>query len=69
MHHSASMIELADEAEERAAELALRAATTKDELVSAWWLEAERFSGEARQRLQDVYADVLAQFAPMQRAG
>lgn len=60
---------LADEAEERSAAEALRAATTKDELVSLWWREADHFEGAARRRLQQVYADRLAVFAPYTRAG
>jgi hypothetical protein len=66
---SASRIELADEAEERAAADALRAARTKDELVSAWWHEADHFQGAARERLQEEYATRLREFAPMSRAG
>lgn len=62
-------ITLADEAEERSAADALRAATTKDELVSIWWREAAHFSGDQRRRLQQVYADKLVQFMPMSRAG
>lgn len=52
-------ITLADEAEERSAADALRAATTRDELTSAWWRDAEHFAGAARERLQDVYATRL----------
>lgn len=52
-------ITLADEAEERSAADALRAATTRDELASAWWRDAEHFAGAARERLQDVYATRL----------
>jgi len=62
-------ITLADEAEERSAADALRAATTKDELVSLWWREADHFEGAARRRLQEVYADRLVQFSPLSRAG
>lgn len=69
MKNTASPIELADQAEERAAGEALRAARTKDELVSAWWHEADHFKGDARHRLQDIYEDVLSRFAPMSRAG
>ena len=66
---TASRVELADEAEERAAALALRAARTKDELITAWWHEADHFSGAARERLQEEYAIMLTRCAPMQRAG
>jgi len=62
-------ITLADEAEERSAADALRAARTKDELVSLWWREADHFEGAARRRLQEVYADRLGQFTPLSRAG
>jgi len=64
-----SMIERADEAEELAAAMSLRAATTRDELVSAWWAYADHFDGAARERLQDEYATQLRRFAPMQAAG
>lgn len=50
---------LADEAEERSAAEALRAATTKDDLISAWWRDCDHFEGAARERLQDVYATCL----------
>jgi hypothetical protein len=56
-------------AEELAAGMALSLATTKDELVSIWWRECDHHKGEARARLKDIYADKLAQFAPMARAG
>lgn len=35
---------------------ALRATTTIDELQSVWWRDAETSEGEARERLQTVYA-------------
>lgn len=66
---SASQIERADEAEEHAARMSLRAARDKDELISAWWSSCDHFSGPARERLQDEYATQLCRFAPMQRAG
>lgn len=50
---------LADEAEERSAAEALRAATTNDQLISAWWRDCDHFEGAARERLQDVYATRL----------
>jgi hypothetical protein len=59
----------ADEAEERAAAEALRATTTTHELVTVWARDCDRFEGEARERLQDVYADCLRQFAPAGAAG
>lgn len=52
-------ITLADEAEERSAADALRAAGDKDELISVWWMDAEGFEGAARERLQDIYATRL----------
>lgn len=58
-----------DHEQERIAEAALRAASTKDELVSAWWREVEHFTGAARERLQDAYATKLSEFAPLSRAG
>lgn len=66
---SASMIEHADIAEELAAGMALKLATSKDELVSLWFRDCDHFEGAARERLQAVYAEVLARFAPMARAG
>ncbi len=46
----------ADLAEEEAAAMSLRATTTKEELVAVWWRDAEHFSGQARERLQEEYA-------------
>ena len=66
---SASRIESADYAEELSAGVALKLTTTKDELISVWYRDCDHFEGDARRRLQDVYADKLTQFAPMQRAG
>lgn len=66
---SASRIELADEAEERDAAEAIRAARNKEELVSVWWDSAEHFAGAARERLQEEYAIKVRQFAPMASAG
>jgi hypothetical protein len=62
-------IERADYAEELAAGMALSLATTKDELISIWFRDADHFEGEARERLQAIYAEALVKFAPMQRAG
>jgi hypothetical protein len=62
-------IERADFAEELAAGMALSLATTKDELLSVWWTSCDHFEGEARERLQAIYAEALVKFAPMQRAG
>ena len=64
---TASRIEAADAAEEQSAGAALRLATTSDELVSVWWRDCERFTGDARARLQSIYAECLTQFAPMQK--
>ena len=66
---SPSMIEQADIAEELAAGMALSLATTKDELISVWNTQADHFEGDARRRLQDIYADTLTRFAPLSRAG
>jgi hypothetical protein len=49
--------------------MALSLATTKDELLSVWWTSCDHFEGEARERLQAIYAEALVKFAPMQRAG
>lgn len=69
MKRSVSRTEPIDRAEEMAAGVALALANTKDELVSIWWRDCDHFEGDARQRLQDIYADKIANFAPMQRAG
>jgi hypothetical protein len=69
MRGSASLIERADMAEELASGMALFLAETKAELVSIWNSECDHFEGDARIRLQDIYADRLRQFAPMQSAG
>lgn len=66
---SASRIEVADEAEERAAADALRATQTRDDLVSVWWRECDHFEGEARSRLQDIYDARLVKYVPLARAG
>ncbi len=66
---TASRVESADYAEELSAGMSLNLATTKDELISLWYRDCDHFEGDARRRLQDIYADKLAQFAPMQRAG
>jgi hypothetical protein len=66
---TASRVEAADYAEELSAGMSLKLATTKDELVSLWFRDCDHFEGEPRARLQDVYAEKLTEFAPMQRAG
>ena len=66
---TASRVEAADMAEEFTAGVALKLATTKDELVSLWFRDCDHFEGEQRERLQNVYAEKLTEFAPMQRAG
>lgn len=66
---SASQIERADMAEELAAGVALRLATSKDELISIWNRDCDHFEGEQRVRLQEIYREALIPFAPMQRAG
>ena len=67
--NSASLIESADMAEERAAADALRTAQTRDDLVSVWWRECDHFQGEARVRLQDIYDARLIKYVPLARAG
>lgn len=57
---------IADRAEERAAADALRAATTRDDLVSAWWKHCEGFSGKAWDRLSAVYSEKLRAFGALQ---
>lgn len=53
-------ITIADEAEERSAADALRAATTKDELLYAWWADCDHWpEGAGRDRLRDVYGTRL----------
>lgn len=66
---SASGIERADMAEELAAGMALKLATSKDELISIWNRDCDHFEGEQRERLQAIYAEALTPFAPMARAG
>ena len=56
----------ADRAEEQFAHEALRAATTRDELISVWWRDAEHFDGAARERLSDTFAEKLRGFGAMQ---
>lgn len=55
--------------EMREAKAAMRAAPTRDALVDVWWNLCERSKGAQREDLQDVYADELARFTPMMRAG
>lgn len=62
-------ITLADEAEERSAADALRAASNARELTDAWFLSCDHFEGAARERLQDVHAAQFATFTPYTRAG
>lgn len=47
------------------AEMALRSTRNTDELQSVWWRDAEQFSGDARVRLQDVFADKLRSFGAL----
>jgi len=56
----------ADQAEEEAAAMSLRATTDRDELISVWFRDAERFEGEARERLQAIYAEKLRSFGALQ---
>ena len=57
------------QADELQAAMALRSTKDKAELVAAWWSSCEHHTGEARERLQDTYSEMLAKFAPMSRAG
>ena len=49
----------ADRAEEQSAAMSLRSTTTTDELVTVWHRDADHFAGEARERLQRVYAEQI----------
>jgi hypothetical protein len=57
------------QADELQAAMALRSTKDKDELVAAWWSSCEHHTGDARERLQETYTEMLAKFAPMARAG
>ena len=50
------LIQRADDFQERFARDALRCAKDKQELIDAWFAEAESFSGAARERLQEEYS-------------
>jgi hypothetical protein len=64
-------ITLADEAEERSAADALRAAETTDDLVEAWCVNCDHYpdGSAARERLNDVYATRFRELVPYVRAG
>ncbi len=49
----------ADRAEEMEARMALRMAHDKPSLIAAWFLNCDRFDGDARVRLQDIYTERL----------
>mgnify|MGYP000523481381 CR=1 FL=1 len=55
--------------EEHEASEALRNAKDKDELMAVWWSLCDHSTGAQRERLQDVYAIKVREFAPMARAG
>lgn len=47
------------------AKLSLMAAMKPDDLVSIWWRHCEPFYGEARERLQEVYAQRLRELGAL----
>lgn len=59
----------ADRAEEQSAAMSLRSTTNAEDLGLVWSMSCEHFAGDARERLQDVYREVLAKHAPILRAG
>lgn len=65
-------ITLADEAEERSAADALRAATSEDDLMDAWFVNVSRYfdaDTAANARLLAVYRQQLADIRRTARAG
>lgn len=63
-------ITAADTAEEQSAAMSLRAATDRDDLVTVWFRDCDHWpEGAARDRLRDVYSEVLSRFVPLARAG
>lgn len=49
----------ADKLEEMEARMSLRMAKNRTELTQAWFLNCDRFDGEARTKLQDIYTQCL----------
>lgn len=49
----------ADRMEEMEARMSLRMAKDRTELVAAWFLNCDRFDGDARVKLQDIYSECL----------
>lgn len=60
------MFDLANEAEFQATEQALKSARNVEELASIWWRYADRFEGEAREKLQRVYTRQLFKCGALQ---
>jgi len=63
---------LADEAEERSAAEALRAASNANDLADAWFVNVSRYfdeGTEANERLYRIYCEQLVKFVPGARAG
>lgn len=63
---------LADEAEERSAADALRAATSANDLADAWFVNVSRYFEEgtdANERLYRIYCEQLGRFVPGAWAG
>lgn len=59
-------ITLADEAEERSAADALRAAGNSQELGVIWTRDCDPFEGEARLRLMKLFAERLSRLGALQ---
>lgn len=49
----------ADRMEEMEARMSLRMARNQSELTAAWFLNCDRFDGDARVKLQDIYSECL----------
>ena len=62
-------ITLADEAEERSAADALRAAKNVHDLGIIWTRDCDHFQGSARRRLMKLFDERFAELAPYTRAG
>ena len=60
---------LADEAEERSAADALRAAKNTRDLGFVWTKDCDHFQGAARRRLMKLFDERFATLAPYTRAG
>lgn len=55
----------ADKMEELEARMSLRMAKSRTELVAAWFLNCDRFDGDARVRMQDIYSECLRKLGAM----